>query len=431
MSRSAKQSTLRRQTQSSQLKFPPNKHMLALCVLSLALYLWPEQLHARRVSYDQTSPSRLGLADAGQFTDQVGLTGPESKSQTLSESTSRSPKEDQELAGKSVNGATSATQAGWPNCMLGNDSFQIGDKWNPNLPPFGVQVCVLCECVFRQHKACYELKVTCRRLHNDCPGLPDLCPDGTKPVSKAGRCCKFCPNRSNQAGTNSSSEPAALADLAAGSSLASLGSVQSNSSYEGASGETSPSSSTATRAGLRVQRSALKSDKMKEYKSIVKVLPACNRREGTSERLIHSSSSTSTSSSSTLRNRIAKFSIVAGNASATNNLTSNSKSLSPKLATSTPNSSSSPEALASLREYNRQQSKNLHLVGADTSSSVPTDTSKETKSAADSPNPPACNNDNQQQSQPVFGQLFNYLINLMTRRGLTNHLDSSCPSCKH
>lgn len=76
-------------------------------------------------------------------------------------------------------------------CLLGNDTFQIGDMWNPVLPPFGIQVCVQCNCVIRQRKSCYETRVTCRRINRDCPKI-DHCPDGTSPVTVSGQCCKTC-----------------------------------------------------------------------------------------------------------------------------------------------------------------------------------------------------------------------------------------------
>lgn len=78
-----------------------------------------------------------------------------------------------------------------PHCVLGDDTFQIGERWNPNLPPFGIQVCVLCECTIRSRKSCYETKVTCRRMINECP-IIDSCPDGKKPVTQPGQCCKSC-----------------------------------------------------------------------------------------------------------------------------------------------------------------------------------------------------------------------------------------------
>lgn len=83
------------------------------------------------------------------------------------------------------------------NCQLGNDTFQVGDVWNPILPPHGVQVCVQCNCIFRVRRACYETKVTCRRVNKDCPVI-DTCPDGTAPVTVSGQCCKSCPTLINQ-----------------------------------------------------------------------------------------------------------------------------------------------------------------------------------------------------------------------------------------
>lgn len=76
-------------------------------------------------------------------------------------------------------------------CKLGNDTYSIGDSWNPDLPPFGIQVCVRCECVARLRKSCYEAKVTCRRVASECP-IIESCPGGEEPVTAAGHCCKSC-----------------------------------------------------------------------------------------------------------------------------------------------------------------------------------------------------------------------------------------------
>lgn len=397
-------------TKCNQLKIAQSKHLISLCLASLALYLWVEHSHAKRVSNDKIASTSLPLLEAAD--SPLG----QLKSHALAETSSRPPKEDPDTSGP----AKTSASPNWPHCMLGNDSFQIGDKWNPHLHPFGIQFCVLCECVFRQRKSCYELKVTCRRLHSECPGPTDLCPDGTKPVTKAGQCCKSCPNRSNQASnsntTTTTTEPISPTDQAV-SQLNPAGSHES-----GPASEQAPTS-IATRSFTRQHRTSYKNDRLKEYKSITKVLPACNRRDSSGERLIHSSSSTSTISSPSKAAKLNKFILSPPGNNATNDGSPAlaNKQVTPRLATSMLNSSSSPEALASLREYNRQQSKNLHLLGADAA--------KEEISNSDAPENTA--NDNLQQPQPVLGQLFSYLINLMTRRGLTNYLDSSCPSCKH
>ena len=78
-----------------------------------------------------------------------------------------------------------------PYCTLGDETFQIGERWNPILPPFGVQVCVLCECLVRQRKNCYEARVACRRIADECPVI-ESCPDGKRPVTVGGQCCKSC-----------------------------------------------------------------------------------------------------------------------------------------------------------------------------------------------------------------------------------------------
>lgn len=79
-----------------------------------------------------------------------------------------------------------------PNtCKLGNDTYQVGDRWSPVLPPFGMQVCVQCDCIVVPKKTCFEVKITCKRISNECPHIK-TCPDGKAPVVVEGRCCKSC-----------------------------------------------------------------------------------------------------------------------------------------------------------------------------------------------------------------------------------------------
>lgn len=97
-------------------------------------------------------------------------------------------------------------------CKLGNATYAIGDTWSPNLPPFGLQVCVLCECVARLRKSCYEAKVTCRRIANECPVI-ESCPDGKEPVTAPGKCCKSCPSSALAASTSSTTEMVNIANV--------------------------------------------------------------------------------------------------------------------------------------------------------------------------------------------------------------------------
>lgn len=78
-----------------------------------------------------------------------------------------------------------------PLCTLGNDTYHVGQKWNPNLPPNGVQACVLCECHTRLTANGTEAYVGCTKLAKDCPKI-DLCPSGEKPVAFPDQCCKMC-----------------------------------------------------------------------------------------------------------------------------------------------------------------------------------------------------------------------------------------------
>jgi hypothetical protein len=161
-----------------------------------------------------------------------------------------------------------------PHCSLGEDTYQIGERWNPNLPPFGVQVCVLCECTVRQRKSCYEAKVTCRRITNECPVI-DSCPDGKKPVTIAGQCCKSCQSTTN--GPLSQQLDANLLSQQQQQPQQQAQSIGTQSpAYESQLQlKQTPTSTTSFRIVYMNERT-------KDYMSLVKNLPACNSRESDS-----------------------------------------------------------------------------------------------------------------------------------------------------
>ncbi|KAI1285378.1 Dorsal-ventral patterning protein Sog [Halotydeus destructor] len=75
------------------------------------------------------------------------------------------------------------------HCQFGNQSMEIEERWRPNLgPPFGVMVCVRCECAAVPRKNRMVAKVKCKNFVNECPkptcDHPTLLPD---------HCCKTCP----------------------------------------------------------------------------------------------------------------------------------------------------------------------------------------------------------------------------------------------
>lgn len=75
------------------------------------------------------------------------------------------------------------------HCNFGNQSFELDEKWKPNLgPPVNVLVCVICECVAVNRKSKTVARVKCRDIKNDCPK-----PSCDEPVLLPGRCCKTCP----------------------------------------------------------------------------------------------------------------------------------------------------------------------------------------------------------------------------------------------
>lgn len=74
------------------------------------------------------------------------------------------------------------------HCPFGNQSYEIEERWRPNLQPFGVYYCIRCECVAVQKKNRKVAKVRCKNIKNDCPK-----PNCEDPVLLSERCCKTCP----------------------------------------------------------------------------------------------------------------------------------------------------------------------------------------------------------------------------------------------
>lgn len=141
-----------------------------------------------------------------------------------------------------------------PYCMLGNDSYQLGEIWNPTLIPFGVQVCVQCECILKKKKSCYEAKVTCRRITDQCP-IIDSCPDANeKPIILPGECCKSCQTTKNLE-SDRPSEPS------------------SSNSYSSSAPITS-----------HLDKMNYKNERIKEYQPILKTLPACEKQQDPNEK---------------------------------------------------------------------------------------------------------------------------------------------------
>lgn len=85
--------------------------------------------------------------------------------------------------------AKNVIQARGTQCNFGNETFEIDDKWKPNLgPPVGVLSCVRCECVAANRKSRLVTRVKCRNIRHDCPK-----PSCDHPVILPDRCCKTCP----------------------------------------------------------------------------------------------------------------------------------------------------------------------------------------------------------------------------------------------
>ncbi|XP_054164393.1 dorsal-ventral patterning protein Sog-like isoform X2 [Oppia nitens] len=74
------------------------------------------------------------------------------------------------------------------SCPFGNETHEVGDRWKPNLQPFGVYYCIRCECIAVQRKSRVVAKVRCKNIKNECPK-----PSCDDPVLLPERCCKSCP----------------------------------------------------------------------------------------------------------------------------------------------------------------------------------------------------------------------------------------------
>lgn len=153
-----------------------------------------------------------------------------------------------------------------PKCSLGNDTYELGERWNPNLPPFGVQVCVQCECILWPRKSCYEVKVTCRRITNECP-IIDSCPDGTKPITQAGQCCKSC--HSFAPSTQTTTRDHYIISAAAAPPAVSVNST-ANATTDGHQQHAAHT--------IAIGTTMYKSDRVREYMSVSKSVPMCEPR---------------------------------------------------------------------------------------------------------------------------------------------------------
>ena len=87
--------------------------------------------------------------------------------------------------------AKNRISASTTQCSFGNETFEIDDKWRPNLGSHvGVLLCVHCECVGANRKSRLVARVKCRNIKNDCP--KPACEDA---VALPDRCCKTCPGQ--------------------------------------------------------------------------------------------------------------------------------------------------------------------------------------------------------------------------------------------
>lgn len=76
-------------------------------------------------------------------------------------------------------------------CNFGNETFEVDDKWKPDLgPPVGILFCVRCECVAANRKSRLVARVKCKNIKHDCPK-----PACEEAVLLPGRCCKTCPGQ--------------------------------------------------------------------------------------------------------------------------------------------------------------------------------------------------------------------------------------------
>lgn len=211
---------------------------------------------------------------ASSSSPQQDLTQPNSTLPTTTEiatttTTSRPPPVTQQASNRQAPQPTAASLPQQPYCTLGDDTYQMGERWNPNLPPFGVQVCVLCECTIRQRKSCYETKVTCRRITNECPVI-DSCPDGKKPVTVAGQCCKSCQSAASAPQSQQQDQQQSIGDQSPA--------YDSQPMMRTLDQQQQPQPTpTTTATSLRI---VYMNERTKEYMSLVENLPACPSRDG-------------------------------------------------------------------------------------------------------------------------------------------------------
>ncbi|RWS17640.1 chordin-like protein, partial [Dinothrombium tinctorium] len=88
----------------------------------------------------------------------------------------------------------SHTVHAFADCQFGNQSYNIEERWRPNLgPPFGVLFCVHCECIAHRKEIAIVARVRCKNIKNDCPK-----PNCDNPVLLPEGCCKTCPAEGKQ-----------------------------------------------------------------------------------------------------------------------------------------------------------------------------------------------------------------------------------------
>ncbi|CAG9819155.1 unnamed protein product [Phaedon cochleariae] len=78
-------------------------------------------------------------------------------------------------------------------CVFGKQIRELRSQWIPDLGvPIGVLYCMRCECVPFQRKRRIVARVQCRNIKSECPE-----PTCDEPVLLPGRCCKSCPEDTN------------------------------------------------------------------------------------------------------------------------------------------------------------------------------------------------------------------------------------------
>ncbi|KAM7425845.1 hypothetical protein ABFA07_022776 [Porites harrisoni] len=73
-------------------------------------------------------------------------------------------------------------------CIFGSLHYNIGDSWNPDIPPFGVMYCVICTCN-KVSNSETDGKVACRNKRHRCPAT-----SCARPRVEKGQCCASCPD---------------------------------------------------------------------------------------------------------------------------------------------------------------------------------------------------------------------------------------------